>query len=300
MMYMITHHDADGILSAATLMRAIPQKFWVYFSSPNRLLSTISNTLLNTEGRGTLYICDISGSQKSVDCAAVYEKVFWFDHHVWEDFKIPEKITLVLDPESKSATGVVGRYTGILDYAEIADEIDTNNVVTDTAERLRTVTFAIKMLCPKHEMYRTLYELAVGIAEKGIGVVYKPVFDELVAKYNVVVESAINKALSTKREYTIGDRKVSLVSMSDSIPIAPLFNRIENAGIDVLVFISEKIGEDGGVRTKFEFRTQTEFDVLKIARAFGGGGHLHASGATAKGAFSTEQILEKIRGTYGW
>ncbi|MEM3513469.1 MAG: hypothetical protein QXH13_04770, partial [Thermoplasmata archaeon] len=239
-MYIITHHDADGILSAATLMRAIPQKFWIYFSSPNRLFSTICTTLLNTEGRDTLYICDISGSQKSIGVAAVYDKVFWLDHHVWEDCKTPNNITLVLDVESKSATRVVGNYTGIFDFVEVADEIDTNNVVTDTAERFRTVTFAIKMIYPRHEVYRALYDLTATIAEKGLGAIYRPIFDELIARYNVVIEAAINKAIMTKKDYKLGTVTVSIITMPDSIPIAPLFNRIENSGIDVLVFVTKQ------------------------------------------------------------
>ncbi|MCX8173124.1 MAG: hypothetical protein N3F63_00725 [Thermoplasmata archaeon] len=298
-MYIITHHDADGILSAATLMKAIPQKFWVYFSSPNRLTNTICSTILNTDGRDSLYICDISGNRKSVGCAAVYDRVVWLDHHVWEDFCVPENINLVVDPKSKSATRVTGIHTGILDFAEIADEIDTNNVVTETAERFRTITFAIKILYPRQEVYRALYDLTATIAEKGLGVIYRPIFDEMVARYNVVIEAAISKALSTKQDFTVGDTKVSIISMPDSIPIAPLFNRIENAGIDVLVFMNQRIDESSGARTKLEFRTQTEFDVLKIARAFGGGGHLFASGATVTGPLGIEQILEKIKVTYG-
>lgn len=299
-MYIITHHDADGILCAATIMKAIPQKFWVYFSSPNNLLNTLCTTILNTEGRGTLYICDICGTQKSVGCAAVYESVFWLDHHVWEDYRVPENITLVVDPACKSATRVVGNYTGVLDFVEIADEIDKNNVVTETAQRFRDITFAIKMLYPRYEVYRTLYDLTAAIAEKGLGVIYKPSFDDLIAKYNIVIETAINRALSTMKVFTIGDKKVSIIFLSSPIPIAPLFNRIKNTGIDILVFVDQKTDENGGMRTKLEFRTQTNFDVFKIARAFGGGGHVLASGATVKSGVSTEQILEKIRSAYGW
>ncbi|MEM4160801.1 MAG: hypothetical protein QW531_02335 [Thermoplasmata archaeon] len=299
-MYIVTHHDADGILCAATLMKAIPKKFWVYFSSPNRLFSTLCSIALNSEGKDTVYICDISGTKKTLGCAALFDMVFWLDHHIWEDLRAPENVTLVVDAESKSAARVVGNYTGFGEFGDIADEIDTNNVVTEVAERFRAITFGIKMLYPRNEVYRALYDLTAGIAEKGIGVIYRPIFDELLAKYTVVMEASIGKVLQSKKDFIFGNRKVSIISMPESLPIAPLFNRIENSGIDVLVFVLQQMDENNGPRTKLEFRTQTGTDVLKIARAFGGGGHMAASGATVKGVLSTEQILERIRGTYGW
>ncbi|MGC8913551.1 MAG: DHHA1 domain-containing protein [Thermoplasmata archaeon] len=300
MPYIITHHDADGILSAATLIKAMQIRFWVYFSSPNKLLTTICTTLLNSGGNDSLYICDISGNRKSICCAAAYNEVVWLDHHVWENLSIPENIKLVVDKDSKSATRVVGNYTGVMDFVEIADEIDTNNLETETAERLRSLTFAIKMLSPKEEIYRALYEFTMALVTKGIGVVYSPGFDELLHKYNLILEAGVKNAILTKKDFMFGDRKVAVIFLGNELPVAPVFNKLKDEGIDIVIFIGERADEISGYVTKLEFRTQTGFDVLKIAEEFGGGGHIQASGATVRNKLKIEDVLAKIKSVYGW
>jgi hypothetical protein len=298
MPYIITHHDADGVLCAATLMKAYRKKFWVYFTSPNRLLSAICNAVLDSNGNDELYICDICGNRKSIHCAGAFDRVVWLDHHVWEKLQVPESIELVVDENAASATGVVGKYTGVNDFVQIADEIDTNAVVTETADRMRSITFAIKMLSQKPDVYRNLYGLAEGLANKGPGFVYSPAFDEMIAKYNILLTAGVNDALATKKVFDLGNLRVATLKIGENIPVAPVFNQIAPDALDIIVFVAERTDGTGTI-TKLEFRTQTEHDVLGAAKAFGGGGHVHASGATVYGKLDDDAIIEKIRKAYG-
>jgi phosphoesterase RecJ-like protein len=53
-------------------------------------------------------------------------------------------------------------------------------------------------------------------------------------------------------------------------------------GVEVIVIFSEV----GGRQTKANFRSQSAFDVARLAAALGGGGHRKASGCTVKGGFA--------------
>ncbi len=66
-------------------------------------------------------------------------------------------------------------------------------------------------------------------------------------------------------------------------------------GVEIGLLFTEK--ENG--KTKVNLRSQNEFDVTKVARAFGGGGHRNAAGCTLKCSLKQAKkiILEQIQKT---
>jgi phosphoesterase RecJ-like protein len=60
------------------------------------------------------------------------------------------------------------------------------------------------------------------------------------------------------------------------------------AGVEVVLFLREtEVGQ-----VKLSARSKTEFDVNRLARRFGGGGHAKASGATIRGALG--EVSERV------
>lgn len=73
---------------------------------------------------------------------------------------------------------------------------------------------------------------------------------------------------------------------SDSEGIINLAREIEN--VEVAIFFRE-LGDDG---VKVGFRSKKVIDVCEIAKQFGGGGHVRASGCTVKGPIG--EVKEKV------
>ncbi|MBR5437721.1 MAG: bifunctional oligoribonuclease/PAP phosphatase NrnA, partial [Clostridia bacterium] len=99
-----------------------------------------------------------------------------------------------------------------------------------------------------------------------------------------------------------GDGKVAVISVSQKMlsdcgvdksaldAIKPITRQIEGVGIGVTVK-----EEDGG-KIGISIRTSEEYDACRICGAFGGGGHVRASGCELKGTMqqAKEQIVDYI------
>jgi phosphoesterase RecJ-like protein len=66
-------------------------------------------------------------------------------------------------------------------------------------------------------------------------------------------------------------------------------------GVEIGLLFTEK----GSHKTKVNLRSQNEFDVSKIARVFGGGGHRNAAGCSVNQTLEETKtiILEQIQKT---
>lgn len=65
------------------------------------------------------------------------------------------------------------------------------------------------------------------------------------------------------------------------------------AGTHVAILLSEQIGTDGKPYVKANFRSKSDYNVAQLARTFGGGGHVKASGASIYG-MSLEEAVDAI------
>jgi len=91
----------------------------------------------------------------------------------------------------------------------------------------------------------------------------------------------------------VDDLKVAVVTSDKSLPVYHVYNKLmdhKDAPFDLIltVFYFDNI-------TKIEFRTQTNFNTRDLAKMFGGGGHIYASGATVDGHITIDEIVHNIK-----
>lgn len=91
-----------------------------------------------------------------------------------------------------------------------------------------------------------------------------------------IITAKISKALIDKYNLDF-DKAEGLVSLLRTID-----------GVE----LSAIAKEDSDTQSKLSFRSQNIVDVSKIAKEFGGGGHMRASGATVQG--SLDEVFEKL------
>lgn len=303
----ITHMDADGILSLATFLRyshsivkeedTTRNKIRpnVYFTSPANLLNTILISILNKRNVNNLellYIFDLSGTRESIIAASIYQKVIWIDHHVWDIVKRPENIEFYLDHTSNSACRLVSDYFSVHDFDDVADEIDTNNIKTDYGEKIRTIISYIRDENRKKSLSEKLYKLAEDLANTGFDILYNEYYESMIDLYEERLREIDDIIANSLNIYRVADLKVAVVTSDKSLPVYHIYNKLVNhkdAPFDLIlaIFYFDKV-------TKMEFRTHTKFNTRDLAKMFGGGGHILASGATVEGHITIDEILRNI------
>jgi oligoribonuclease NrnB/cAMP/cGMP phosphodiesterase (DHH superfamily) len=246
-----------------------------YFSSP----SILAYTLTKIKAKN-LYIFDISGTNRSVAEASKSERVVWIDHHIWGAVRRPDNIEFYLG-STKSACRLVSKYFGITGFENIADEIDTNNVVSPEADKLRKIVAYYKG--KKQSLSFKLFQLSKALAEKGITAIddYKREIAEYEKKISFFEELVMRKV----KVRNISGLKVAVLQ-TEGIPVYIATNKLiehRDAPFDIILVYSRISG-------RIELRTHTRFNVLQLAKIFGGGGHKVASGAKA----SIEDMLTAI------
>ena len=273
----ITHGDADGIISA----RLIQKLFGIsdiFFSGPNSISKTI-DSMANKKQR--LIILDIAPTQEVLDKAKAFKEVLWVDHHAKLEIReVPKNVRLVIRQSQSTAEAISQefQFTGNEKIIKIANEIDTNNVKSQDAERLRDYINYIK--------------------ETAKGIIFVPMAKQLINRldnlnflsrpeiaFNVVAHKIQEKEKAENIKPSIVEirgEKLAFVEPKMSVPVYEIYKK---TNADYLVILMRK--HKG---TKIEFRTHSDKDVLKLAELFKGGGHLHAAGA-----FTENVNLSNIR-----
>ncbi|HDM35834.1 MAG TPA: phosphoesterase [Candidatus Syntrophoarchaeum butanivorans] len=272
----VTHADADGVLSLATLMMVMGDRMRVYFSHPNGLLSTLKR--IESE---KLYIFDIAGSKESIIEAARSGEVLWIDHHIWEPQIRPENVSFCIDSSAKSACSLVSRYFNITAFEKIADEIDTNTVTSSEADKVRKIIGHFKGM---KDSNRHFLHFAKKLAERGLEALED--YREEIIAYEDELRSFEELVKRYSRVKQVNGVKIAVVRTPRRIPVYVAYNvltRHDEAPFDIIIVTSR-------MSDRVELRTHTGYDVLRIARIFGGGGHRVASGARA----DVEDVLTAI------
>jgi len=305
----ITHMDADGVLSLATFLRynrsivkeEDTQKNHytirpsIYFTSPVNLLNTILISILNNRNVNNLdmlYIFDLSGTRESIISASIYKKAVWIDHHYWEIVNKPENIEFYIDHTSNSACRLVSKYFSVYDFDDLADEIDTNNIKTDYGERIRTIISYLRDENRGKSLSEKLYKFAEDLAYTGIDIIYDTYYESMIDLYKKRLMEIDEIIASSLNIYRVADLKVAVVTSDRSLPVYHIYNKLmdhKDAPFDLVlvIFYLDDV-------TKIEFRTQTKFNTRDLAKMFGGGGHILASGATVDGHITIDEILRDI------
>ncbi len=306
---MITHHDSDGVLALATLWRWLgPDREVVpFYTSPPKLLRTLCASVIYQDGRDVdgaleqLVILDLTANPRAVAGAAMFTGAHWYDHHPWPsdiDAYVPDTVTLVVDPRRKSATHVLAERLGVECFVAIANEIDTNAVETPLAERMRAIVGAIRYHLDGEDRESAFTRFAHALARGGTAAIGNTDYEPMLEGYRGWIEHHDSRALSDIVAYDRAGLRIGVLESDEAMPVFAIFHTLtehDAAPFDILVFV---IRHEDPAATKFEFRTQSDTDVSKVARAFGGGGHKPASGAFVPHVVTVETLLERIEAIY--
>ena len=289
----ISHADADGIISASLLLKLKP-RIPLYFSSSTYLHKTICKLLdFDVEN---LYILDISANRKSILLSSIFNKTIWIDHHRWENLEIPKNVEVFVE-EAESTAKVVAKILRIEDsLVETANEIDTNNIKSDSAKFFRDLVSAIKWKYGQTQSLK-FRQITKILAFKGLDELEKDVENaKLIEEHSNWLQSIIPEILEKTKEFEVDGKKILIFETTKSLPVYFIYENLKkNKSFDILCVFYRKIDMKRKISiTKIEVRSNDEA-ALKIARIFDGGGHKFASGATINRYLSIEEFLDKIK-----
>ncbi len=299
MTLLVSHGDADGVVSAALVLMK-QRKCFIRFSAVGKLRQVLCSLIAKSNLKQELWILDLSPNEVTLKLASLFKHVTWIDHHKVSVAEVPPNIELILDSSSPSAAQLVASYLGIeSDLVVLANEVDTNSVKSDDAAFLRDY---IGMLKHKHrglELNRKLVSLTRYLASGKLeDLMNKESIIEEVQAYRKRVKEYTKKSIERLRIEQLGDLKLAIVEKTTPfVPIYAICTELQEhaeAPFDLLVFALPIVSRNN-IRTKLEFRTHTELDVNEIARKLGGGGHEKASGAMLDGFYTGDKLIELLK-----
>jgi oligoribonuclease NrnB/cAMP/cGMP phosphodiesterase (DHH superfamily) len=318
----IAHNDCDGVLSAATVLKAIKQKggeepkIRAFFTTPSKIFSTLAESIPQIPpGKspfsiGDLYICDLDVHRDTLLGSTIYDNIIWVDHHIKETFvdelqpELPS-VTLIIDQDADSAADLVAKYFEITSgFETMANNIDINDAKNPEEERLRDLVSALNMKYSKspNELSKHLFQLA--------NICSEDIFNINDEKYNAILEeyqewlSKMNESLTKNLKiHEVNNKNVAVFETQEPAPVWALFNSLkdhEKGPFDLFAVLLHRPGGKkdrssiGNPLTKIEFRTQTDLNVYDIAKSFGGGGHKSASGAVVTDGIKSNEFIKRI------
>ncbi|MEM5791060.1 MAG: hypothetical protein QXP77_03370, partial [Candidatus Aenigmatarchaeota archaeon] len=225
----ITHGDADGVISLSLFFKNLGNtRARVYFSSAFRLIYTLCKTIESDNTLKDLYIFDLSGNEKALRLASVFDKVIWIDHHKWSFEKKPENIELKLDSSSPSASSLIAEYFGVdSPLVKIADEIDVNSAESEEAIFLRDLIASTKWKFSGKLLANKLKNISIALAFSGLDEFEKRhQVAELLSEYRKWVKEIEQNILSKVRVFNVNDSKIAIFETFESIPVHTINNKL--------------------------------------------------------------------------
>ncbi len=300
MITVMTHMDADGVISLSLFLKKIGgARVRAYFTSPVQLRDTICRSVSGKKVLGELYVFDMAGEHRAIYAAAIYDRVVWIDHHEWKpEIELPH-VKIHIDSKAKSAAQVVSEFFGISSpLVEIANQIDTNAVEDEMTERVRTTIGALRWKYSGRELNQKLYKLAEELMREDFSVLEQ--YNEIVKNYEEWLKDLKNRVDRDIKIFIVKNLKVAVFETLEPVPVYVISNMLadsEKGPFDMLIVLIHRVGRYHPA-TKMEFRTHTDVDVLKIAKFYGGGGHRKASGATVEDIVTVPELLNAIELLY--
>ncbi|MEM4235235.1 MAG: DHHA1 domain-containing protein [Candidatus Aenigmatarchaeota archaeon] len=287
----ITHNDADGIISATAAFLKYPEKkFSVYFATPNSLKLALCKAIARHSLKDEIFIFDLSPNEETAKLASLFANITWIDHHIW-NYNDVRNINTINKVEYGSAARICAEYFGLEgEIFDLADQIDRNNVKNEEAEYLRDLIDGIKFFYEKRSNLKLKFlasKLAKGIDE---------IFNE---ENNKIVEIFRKWVLETSKEIEKeikifnNEKTIAILSTNKKIPVRIVLKSLQEMNIkaDVIAVLYHHT-KGKKIMTKIELRTMTNFDVFSLAQKLRGGGHRYASGATLEGYLKEDDFLK--------
>ncbi len=285
----ITHAaDLDGISSAALLMRqyniGIENVVFTHYQRESIEMAVREADELFKEG-GTLFITDLNPGKAVVDLfsevidnvKAKNGKVFWFDHHPWD-------ADAIRSLGGRCDVAVVGENKDFCAAEITAREIRATGAFVKPL--LRVVHHSDFNITPKDKKtYNIIGDYVLSMTYfssldwdstlQKLREMTKALSNEIMIPefvHDAAVEfTKINDKRLNEMEKTVINGGVVAVGFSPFVGTSEACRRVSKvAGTDIGVYIN--VDECRG-----HLRSE-ESDCSKLAQAFGGGGHPHASG----------------------
>lgn len=286
------HPDGDCIGSCMGLYLYLKENYpklqvKVYLEQPRPEFGFISGldeicSSYEPEEVDLLILNDISSIDRigvAGDCIQHAKKTLCFDHHKTNEAAFTWKYN---DPGASSASEVVYRFMNPEKISKSCAEALYTGIVHDTG--------VFQYTCTSPETMR----VAAVLMEKGLE--YSRIIDESFYQKTWAQNHMLGLVLSGCQLHLDGFCISAVVSqkLMKENGIGPkdmdgIVAQMRNTtGVDVAVFIYENEAGDW----KVSLRSRRITDVSAIAKRFGGGGHVRASGCTVSG--DPEQILDEI------
>jgi oligoribonuclease NrnB/cAMP/cGMP phosphodiesterase (DHH superfamily) len=326
---LITHLDVDGVLCVAAINKMLndsqagisgdedSKKLRVFFTSPPKLFSTLAKSIPDLNkiddddfSIGELYISDLSLHRDTLLGSNIYDKVKWFDHHeVNPDEQYDselDNVELIIDTSADSATSIICDHFKIEgDFGKIADEVDTNNLKSENAERIRNIIGGFRLKDSGSRLRKALFEFAQELA-KDINIISQETYNQFVEEYTKWIDQFKNYTNEHLQTSEINGRKIGILETENAAPVFSIYDNLKNHPngpfdiIAVLIHKYYRLGKDKNNKfknkryTKVEFRTHTDEEIIELSKLLGGGGHKYASGATIHDGLEKGELIKTI------
>lgn len=292
--YILTHNDTDGVCSGAIVLRYF-KKGEIFIGRAGMVHETIK--LFRAKNR-ILVITDLSINKQYLKETTSHLtrlkkngwKIIWLDHHIW-DHDLIEGISKVVD-KLRIDTRFVG---GELAYQEFGD----NDVVSKKlAEIARDADMVIRDLELTRLYVNALRGCHYGIVKHMIKTLAKGVFRD--SKIEMCAEKGVEKTKKSK-EYakntqiiiTNSGRRFGLIDLRGKRlsggEVANTAIELYNLDFSVVIYRNNRLS--------FYAKSDSNINLLTVAKKLGGGGHPTACGAALKLSLKSK-ILSKILGRF--
>ncbi len=285
----ISHNDADGILSVAALFLKYPEKrFSIYFATPNTLKIILCKAIARSNMNEELFVFDLTPTEETAKLASFFKRITWIDHHIWDN---NFGNGFINDPNYSSNARLCSDYFGVKsNIFDLADEIDRNNVKSDEAAYLRDLIDAVRFSGQKNANSK-LKAIASKIAN-GFDNVKTSENNEIVERFRRWLEKVEEKVGKEIKVLEKSGKKIAVFVTSEHVPTRVVYKKVKELGLDVdILAVFYYYLKNMKMQTKIEFRSFKGFDVHGLAKKLGGGGHEYASGVLIRGFFKVEEFL---------
>jgi len=286
----ISHNDADGVISVAALFMKYPEKkFSVYFATPNGLKIALCKAIAKSCLGDELFVFDLTPNKETAKLASFFNCT-WIDHHIWDNFDLESTIKAINNTSYASAARLCADYFGLNGVIfSLADEIDKNNTTTEDAVYLRDLIDGVRFFDKKPSI--KLKYLASNLA-KGFEKIKTEENDAVIDRYRKWVkeiESDVEKKINVVEK---DGARIAFLTTNKNIPTRVVVKKVKELGIAAnVVAVFYYHVKRSKIFTKIEFRSD-EYNVFELAKRFGGGGHRNASGATVEGMIKIDDLLD--------
>jgi hypothetical protein len=277
----VTHTDFDGICCAALFFRKFGFNIEIIYATVKEA-KDFSHSRLPVN-----YTCDLPKISTSIN----------IDHHKsnYEDLMESNRLSErdIVDPTASSATDLVFTYLEFKNDS-IAEDIRELGHLADIAQlpsEYHPLDIVLSMNSDDSKVLRLISEL---LAKKGRQILSTSWLQEKYTEIQSIYEDTQNKIIKFLNrtpilpQILIVDTRHTLNNKLAKEVFRPLFER--NVAVIALIY-SKSAQEPIRVSFRVTKTKQSLYDVSKVAKVFGGGGHRMAAACS----LSSDRLLDKLK-----